>query len=225
MNKISKKSNFTTMTNAMLRDSNISFKAKGLFAYMSSMSEGWNFTIRSIATQQKDGKASIESALNELKKFGYVTYQRHMDGTGVYTLIDEPHPENKDMDEPHPENPHPENPHPENRDVLRSNNTKNKNNKSEVSLIVAHLNELTHKRYSSKAKETVRLIKARIKEGYTTSDFIQVIDTKCNEWTNKPDMEKYLRPETLFGNKFDKYLNEAPRKPKKGGMIIGGNLL
>lgn len=52
--KISKKkSNFTTVQNSILRDNRLSFKAKGLFCYMFSMSDGWNFTIRSIATQQK----------------------------------------------------------------------------------------------------------------------------------------------------------------------------
>lgn len=52
-------------------------------------------------------------------------------------------------------------------------------------------------------------IKARIKEGYSLDDFKRVIDFKVSEWTGRDDFEKYLRPETLFGTKFDSYLAEC----------------
>jgi uncharacterized phage protein (TIGR02220 family) len=55
-------------------------------------------------------------------------------------------------------------------------------------------------------------IKARIKEGYTLEDFKKVIDSQHSQWGGKEDFEKYLRPETLFGTKFDSYLAQA--KPK-----------
>ena len=65
MNKIQKRqSKFIQVSNSFLRDNNVSFKAKGLFCYMFSMADNWNFTIKSIATQQKDGEASIISAMN-----------------------------------------------------------------------------------------------------------------------------------------------------------------
>lgn len=44
-------------------------------------------------------------------------------------------------------------------------------------------------------------------EGFNVDDFKAVIDKKCADWL-KTDMEKYLRPETLFGTKFEGYLNE-----------------
>ena len=50
---------------------------------------------------------------------------------------------------------------------------------------------------------------ARIKEGFTLEDFKRVIDWKVSKWIGT-DMEQYLRPETLFGTKFESYLNEAP---------------
>lgn len=101
MNKIKKyNSHFTTVSNTILRDSNLSFKAKGLFAYMYSMADGWNFTIKSIATQQRDGYDAVKSGIAELKQHGYIIYEKHSDGTGTYTLIDEPKVEN-----PHVENP------------------------------------------------------------------------------------------------------------------------
>ncbi len=95
-----RQSKFTQVSNSFLRDNNISFKAKGLFCYMFSMSEDWNFTIKSISTQQKDGEASIISAMNELKEYGYITYTKHNNGSGTYFLNDEPNLENPNVENP-----------------------------------------------------------------------------------------------------------------------------
>ena len=100
MNRISKKTNFTTLSNVFLRDNNISFKAKGLFAYMFSMSDGWNFTIKSISSQQKEGEDSIRTALNELKDNGYIIYEKHSDGSGTYHMQDKPELENPNLENP-----------------------------------------------------------------------------------------------------------------------------
>jgi len=98
MNNIKKRaSNYTQVSNSFLRDERISFKAKGLFAYMFSMDESWNFTLKSIATQQKEGIESIRSAIIELKNFGYIQYEKHQDGTGTYSLEDEPKSENPNL--------------------------------------------------------------------------------------------------------------------------------
>lgn len=72
--------------------------------------------------------------------------------------------------------------------------------------ILDHLNMRTNQHYKSTTKKTRDLIKARFKEGFTLEDFKTVIDKMCVEWMNT-DMQKYLRPETLFGNKFESYLN------------------
>ena len=53
------------------------------------------------------------------------------------------------------------------------------------------------------------MLKARFDEGFTLDEFVTVIDFKSEKWANDPDMAKYLRPETLFGTKMDRYLNEA----------------
>lgn len=57
-------------------------------------------------------------------------------------------------------------------------------------------------------KTNTDLVKARLKDSYTLEDFKAVIDKKCSEWVNS-DMEKYLRPSTLFNaSKFESYLNQ-----------------
>ena len=77
---------------------------------MESKPNGWNFTIRSMAKQLKDGVDSISSGLKELRRYGYVIYYKQVDGTGIYELIDEPNTENQDMAYPNTENPNQGNP-------------------------------------------------------------------------------------------------------------------
>ena len=90
--------------------------------------------------------------------------------------------------------------------------------------IIGHLNKSTGKNFKASSSKTRSLIDARLKEGYTLEDFYKVIDTKTLEWKGT-NFEKYLRPETLFGPKFEGYLNESmpklapiPEKKKANGM-------
>ena len=76
----------------------------------------------------------------------------------------------------------------------------------EILEIVEYLNEQLGTSYRSNTNATRKHIIARLKEGYTVEDFKKVIDLKIKEWRNT-DMSKYLRPETLFGAKFESYLN------------------
>ena len=77
----------------------------------------------------------------------------------------------------------------------------------EIETIIDYLNLKTGSRFKTSTLRTQSLIKARLKEGYTVNDFYMVIDKKTQEWKGT-DYEKYLRPETLFGNKFEGYLNQ-----------------
>lgn len=77
--------------------------------------------------------------------------------------------------------------------------------------IVNYLNRITGKKYRTSTRKTRSLIKARMNEGFTVDDFKKVIDIKHNEWSLNPKMSKYLRPETLFGTKFESYLNQETK--------------
>lgn len=74
--------------------------------------------------------------------------------------------------------------------------------------IIDYLNEKTGKKYSAKSRVNQGHMSARLKEGFTVDDFKKVIDIKWFQWHDDPKMAKFLRPETLFGTKFDRYLNE-----------------
>lgn len=96
---------------------------------------------------------------------------------------------------------------------------KKENNNNIYSLVIDYLNRKANTNYRPTTKNTQSFINARVKEGYTVEDFKKVIDSKSKEWLNT-DFEKYLRPATLFGTKFENYLNEAN---KKGPTAIGPN--
>lgn len=73
--------------------------------------------------------------------------------------------------------------------------------------IVSYLNDKADKQYKPTTAKTKSCIKARWNEGFRVKDFRSVVDTKVSDWKEN-DMSKYLRPETLFGTKFEGYLNE-----------------
>lgn len=73
--------------------------------------------------------------------------------------------------------------------------------------VINYLNIKTNSNYRHTTKKNQTLIHARLGEGFKIEDFKKVIDKKCSEWMGT-SMEQYLRPETLFGTKFEGYLNQ-----------------
>lgn len=84
--------------------------------------------------------------------------------------------------------------------------------------IVGHLNEKAGTNYKPSSAKTRTAIHARLSEGFTVEDFKTVINKKCADWLGT-EYEKFLRPETLFGTKFEGYLN-AKVTPKSGKANI-----
>ena len=89
---------------------------------------------------------------------------------------------------------------------LSINISKNKSNI--YSRVITQLNEKANKKFKANTKKTIACINARLNEGFLEDDFYKVIDIKSKSWLHDPEMNRYLRPETLFGNKFESYLNE-----------------
>lgn len=101
-----------------------------------------------------------------------------------------------------------------NTSINDMNNKKSNNSRADekndelIDQVVNYLNEKTGKDFKATTKQTVSLIKARARDGNSFDDFKKVIDTKTNQWLSNPDMNRYLRPQTLFGNKFEAYREE-----------------
>lgn len=113
----------------------------------------------------------------------------------------------------------------EKKDILSGNPTVDlKTQESEIpfKLIVDLLNKVTGKSFRHSSTATQRLIKARWNDGFRFEDFKTVILTKTNQWLKDDKMNKYLQPTTLFGTKFEGYLNEGAGVIKHAEHQISG---
>jgi uncharacterized phage protein (TIGR02220 family) len=81
-----------------------------------------------------------------------------------------------------------------------------------VCRVIERLNEKTGTRYRAGTVATRKHILARLRDGFTEADLLQVVDKMVSEWKGDPEMEKYLRPQTLFRpSKFEGYLNRKTK--------------
>lgn len=91
----------------------------------------------------------------------------------------------------------------------------------ETNKIIEYLNHRTGKKYSVKTKKTAQLIHKLLDNGFTVDDFRTVIDIKTQQWLNNEKMNQYLRPRTLFSEKFEDYLNESSKQKPKSTQTNG----
>jgi uncharacterized phage protein (TIGR02220 family) len=105
---------------------------------------------------------------------------------------------------------------------VNNGNNENKENKksyiAETAEIIDYLNMVCGTHYKSTTEKTKSFIRARLNEGFTVEDFKTVIDKKSREWITDAKMSKFLRPETLFGTKFEQYLNQLDAEPTAGAF-------
>lgn len=94
---------------------------------------------------------------------------------------------------------------------------------SDIAEIVDHLNKVLGTNYRATTKATQDVIKARLKEKYVVDDFKYVIDIKYDDWHGDSKTEPWLRPSTLFGNKFESYLNQKKPNKNNNNVLITNN--
>lgn len=123
---------FTTVDNIVLNDTNLSWKAKGLFVYLWSQADEWDFYETEVVKHSTDKIASLKSGLKELEQQGYLKRQRKRDDKGhlkgnEWILSDNPMLENLMLD-----NPMLDNPMLENRTLTNTNNNNTNNNNNNI---------------------------------------------------------------------------------------------
>ena len=242
LRKIPHERDFVICDNTPIKDPALSAKAKGVLVVMLHLPDDWVFTEDGLTRFFSDGKASIRAALGELESAGYLEreHPQRKDGTfspWVWTVREMPLCENRKVDEmwhnPRSQEHNPRSqplcdlPLLENRKLQRKKEQSIRQSKDTLSgkpdpapivrEVIDYLNMQTGKHFKASSKATARHIKARVAEGFALDDFKRVIDTKTAQWLNDSKMSAYLRPETLFGSKFEGYLNEAPAKAVKHG--------
>lgn len=81
---------FTQIANAVLNDKNLSWKAKGLYAYLYSKPHNWDFSGERIAYDSKEGRRAVYASLKELEQAGYLNRERKPNGKMVYKITIKP---------------------------------------------------------------------------------------------------------------------------------------
>lgn len=130
---------FTVVSNEFLKDTRLSWKAKGIIAYVAMLPDDWVLNMRDLTNRATDGRDSLYSGIKELETCGYCskTQNRNPDGTiagYAYEICDQPvfmqpYTDNPVMDAPQPENPdtvfpNPVKPDTENPTLINTNPTK-----------------------------------------------------------------------------------------------------
>lgn len=230
---------FTTVDNVVLNDTSLSWKAKGLFVYLWSQSDEWDFYETEVAKHSTDKVGSLKSGLKELEQQGYLKRKRTRDEKGKFIgnkwiLSDNPMFKNPTLDNPTLDNPMLENHTLTNTNNNNINNNKdesnsakenkdknnsNKKNKYKLNYteFIEWFNEETGRKFASDKSGTIKgfkkNIEARFKEGYTKQDLYLVTKDKAKEWKDDKKQKQYLRPSTLFGSEhFDEYLTLAKER-------------
>ncbi len=121
-----KTSNYTVMSNYHFWDEHLSLKAKGMLSFFLALPDDWEFSILGLAKILKEGKYSVQMALQELEQFGYLkrhqTREDNKMGRMEYIIYETPMLEEvpkqtkaPDDEEPYADYQHTENLHPENQ--------------------------------------------------------------------------------------------------------------
>lgn len=124
--RVHKNTNYSTIHNGFLEREDLSWKAKGILAYLLKLPDDWELHFNELKRNATDGKSSLRTGINELREAGYIIYNRFKDKEGKfkheYNIYEVPQTENPDT-----ENPELDNPDTENRDILLSTNELNTN--------------------------------------------------------------------------------------------------
>ena len=80
--------NYTNISNILARDKRLTWKARGIFLYMWSQADNWQFYVREIASHAVDGERALTSGLKELEKYGYLIRKHRIAKHGGFAGMD-----------------------------------------------------------------------------------------------------------------------------------------
>ena len=231
--RVNKTNDYTVLSNYHFKEKNMSLKAKGLLSLMLSLPDDWDYSIDGLVNLSKDGYDGVKAGLDELKQHGHLSVEKKFPNETksgrieyIYNVFEKPQkkkqdPEKQDLENLPLEFLPLEFQGLENQGQLNTKelstkelSTKELKERNLPEEVIDYLNAKTGASYKANTKDTQKHIKARVAEGFTLPDFKTVIDKKASEWSGT-DMEQYLRPSTLFGPKFESYLNAPARKKEE----------
>lgn len=211
---------YTIVGNDMLESTQLSWKAKGLLAYMLGRPDNWEFSEKALYTMFPDGQTATRSGIKELEDAGYL-YRERVRESGkvagcVWHVFQNPVTSEEIHDLVFQTGQIPTGETTNNK-LLNIQSTEEESTEEdkhlsfseEIGEVVSYLNEVCGTSYRASTRKTQASISARLREGFSVDDFKLVIDSRNAVWSRDSRMREYLRPETLFGTKFEGYLNAA----------------
>jgi uncharacterized phage protein (TIGR02220 family) len=212
---------FGAVPNDLLNNPDISFKAKGLYAYLNSKPDDWDFSIESISSQVKEGIDSVRAGIHELEKHNYLKRIKRQNEKGFweidYMLFENPMEEEPYLGKSN-EGEHPKQHKKENTKKENTKKEEDSTSNGQIQLLVDRINQIAGTAFRATNKETSGLINARLKE-YSVEDLLLVVEHK-SAWLKDIKMKEYYRPSTLFRpTHFENYLNAA----KQGTLSEGSH--
>lgn len=202
---------FTQISNDLINDKDISLKAKGVYCFMFSKPTNWKFTVKSMAKQLVEGERAIMSAISELKKHYWVSYEKQPNGTGIYKIYARKN------------DPNLQNPNLGFSSMLKqqcisntdSNSNKEVNLKINWEILLKQFNEITGKNHRVINNAVRKKFMARLKDGYTKEDIFNTIKNAYESKHHKDTGHQYLTLEFVSrSDTIDKY-SQKPNTPKK----------
>ncbi len=82
--RVEKTKNYTVMSNYHLKDTSLSYKARGILSTILSLPDNWDYTLTGLAVISKDGVASVRAGINELEAAGYIVRMQSRDSKGLF---------------------------------------------------------------------------------------------------------------------------------------------
>jgi hypothetical protein len=157
--RLQKKNNYTVMSNHHLRDRNLTLKARGLLSQILSLPDDWDYTLRGLVSQNRDGLDAVRSAVRELEASGYIMRRRLRDEDGCfsgceYIVYECPQPPKESsypaQAKPTQENPTQDNPTQLNKEVIN----KDIQNKESYPILSSFLDETVFSKDGDKDMDT-----------------------------------------------------------------------
>jgi len=209
MAKLTIHARFGIVPNDLLNSSNISFKAKGLYAFIQSKPDAWDFSAERISNQVKEGLPSIISGLKELESNGYLQRKKYQNKLGhfeiEYILYENPFVENLYTGNPFVENP---------LNGKPSNNSKKDLSKKENNLLVSNKKKSIEER---KNEFLQKLSEHSDKLGVHYNDFVGYWTESDQKENMRFEKEKFFE----ISRRIATWLSRAKpfKKPEQKGKI------
>ena len=214
--RVHKNNDYTMINNYLIKDKNLRLKDKGMLLVLLSLPDNWDFSVSGLERLCNEAKNTINGILNNLETSGYLERKRIYEKNKIidwqYDIYEIPkllYRKNEDIKNVDINFVDIKNCTQLNTNIL---NTNKEIYKESIEEIINYLNNKIDTHYRTTTPKTKQLIIARLNEGFKVDDFKTVIDNKYSTWFKDKKMCNYLRPETLFGTKFENYLNEKVKK-------------